>query len=67
MDNNQSAKFTTMLYNNRHLIIKTTNDRPVVIAECYLPGVAAQICELLAEAAEKKSTLDKQKAAFRDF
>ena len=60
MDNNQNAQFTTMLYNNRHLVIKTTNGKPVVIAECYLPSVAAQICELLAEAAENKSTSDKQ-------
>lgn len=56
-----NEQFTTMLYDNRHLIIKTTNGRPVVIAECYLPDAAAQICELLTDAAEKQSTLDNTK------
>jgi malic enzyme len=54
-----SPQFTTMQYNNRQLIIKTIKDRnPFVIAECYLPGVAAQICELLTDAAKNESTLD---------
>jgi hypothetical protein len=54
-----NIQFTTMLYNNRHLIIKTIEgNNPFVIAECYLPGVAAQICELLTEAAGNQSTLD---------
>lgn len=55
MDN---AQFTTMQYDRKHLIIQTTNSRSVVIAECYLPNVAAQICKLLTDAAEKQSTLD---------
>ncbi len=58
MDNNKTT-FTTMQYNNRHLVIKTIEGRnPLVIAECYLPDAAAQICELLTDAAENKSTLD---------
>ena len=53
MDSNQNAQFTTMLYDNRHLIIKTVEGKkPFVIAECYLPEIAAQICELLTDASE---------------
>ncbi len=47
-----NAQFTTMLYNNRHLIIKTSeHGNPHVLAECYLLETAAQICELLTDAA----------------
>jgi hypothetical protein len=61
MDNPQ---FTTLLYNNRHLIIKTIEGKsPLVIAECYLPEVAAQICELLTDAAENKSNENKLQKA----
>ena len=53
MDNTQNTQFTTMLYDNRHLIIKTIEGKnPFVIAECYLPEIAAQICELLTDASE---------------
>ncbi len=62
MDNNKKTQFTTLQYNNRHLIIKAIEGKnPLVIAECYLPTAAAQICELLTDAAENKSTLEKQK------
>ncbi len=58
-ENSMSEQFTTMQYNNRQLIIKTIGGKnPFVIAECYLPDVAAQICELLTDAAEDKPTLD---------
>jgi hypothetical protein len=50
---NTNAKYTLMLHNNRHLIIKTSeNGNPHVICECYLEQVAAQICELLTAAAD---------------
>jgi hypothetical protein len=43
-------QFTTMLYNNRHLIIRKAPDKnPLVICECYLPGTAELICRLLEE------------------
>ncbi|HLM60906.1 MAG TPA: hypothetical protein VK308_08890 [Pyrinomonadaceae bacterium] len=62
MDSTQNAQFTTMLYSNRHLIIKTIEGKsPFVIAECYLPDVAAQICELLTDAAKNESTSDNTK------
>jgi hypothetical protein len=49
---NTNAKFTTMLYNNRHLIVKTSEGgNPHVVAECYLEQIAAQICQLLTDAA----------------
>lgn len=55
-----TEQFTTMLYDRKHLIIKAIEGKnPLVIAECYLPDVAAQICELLIEAAENKLTPDK--------
>jgi hypothetical protein len=55
-----NAQFTTMLFNNRHLIIKTSEfGNPHVIAECYLEQVAAQICQLLTDAAN--TTEDTQK------
>ncbi len=51
MTNN--AQFTTMLYNNRHLIIKTSaGGNPHVVCECYLPEMSAQICKLLTAAAD---------------
>jgi hypothetical protein len=57
-----NTHFTTMLYNNRHLVIKTTEGKnPYVIAECYLPGVAARICELLVNEEKNKPTLDDTK------
>jgi hypothetical protein len=49
-----NEQFTTMFYNNRHLIIKTIEGRqPFVIAECYLPGTAETICEALTELQNK--------------
>jgi hypothetical protein len=57
MTNN--AQFTTMLYNNRHLIIKTSeNGNPHVVAECYLPEMSAQICQLLTDSADTDFTLE---------
>jgi len=54
-----NTQFTTMLYNNRHLIIKTSEGgNPHVICECYLLEIAAQICELLTDAADADSTLE---------
>jgi hypothetical protein len=51
MTNN--AQFTTMLYNNRHLILKTSeHGNPHVIAECYLLETADQVCQLLTAAAD---------------
>jgi len=48
-----------MLYNNRHLIIKTSEGgNPHVVAECYLEQVAAQICQLLTDAADADLTLE---------
>jgi hypothetical protein len=56
MTNN--AKFTIMLHDNRHLIIKTSDGgNPHVIAECFLIETAAQICELLT-AADTNLTLE---------
>ena len=55
-----NIQFTTMLYNNRHLVVKTTEaGNLLVICECYLEGFADQICKLLTEA-ENKLTSDKQ-------
>ncbi len=49
-----NEQFTAMLYNNRHLIIKTVEgNSPFVIAECYLPETAELICRLLEENEEK--------------
>jgi histidinol phosphatase-like PHP family hydrolase len=57
MTNN--AKFTIMAHDNRHLIIKASeNGNPHVIAECFLEQVAAQICELLTAAADANLTLE---------
>jgi hypothetical protein len=55
MTNN--AKFTIMLHNNRHLIIKTSEGgNPFVIAECFLLETAAQICRLLTNEVEANLT-----------
>ncbi len=52
-----NAKYTLMLHDNRHLIIKTSeHGNPHVIAECYLEQVAAQICQLLTDAADANLT-----------
>ncbi len=57
MTNN--AKFTIMLHDNRHLIVKTSeNGNPHVIAECFLEQVAVQICQLLTDSAEANLTLE---------
>ena len=51
--------YSTMRHDNRQLIIKTiTGKEPFVIASCYSPEVAAQICELLNEQAEKGESND---------
>jgi hypothetical protein len=56
---NTNAKFTIMLHNQRHLIIKTCEGgNPHVVAECFLEQVAAQICELLTDAADADLTLE---------
>ena len=56
---NTNAKFTTMLYSNRFLIIKTSEGgNPHVIAECFLIETAAEICKLLTAAADSTLTLE---------
>jgi hypothetical protein len=48
-----------MLHNNRHLIIKTSEGgNPHVVAECFLLETAAQICQLLTDAADSTLTLE---------
>ncbi len=48
-----------MLYNQRHLVIKTSEfGNPHVVCECYLLEIAAQICELLTDAADADLTLE---------
>ncbi len=48
--------FTTMQYDNRHLVIRNTPEKnPVVIATCYLPEIAEIICKLLTDAAQDKT------------
>ncbi len=62
-----NTQFTSMLYNNRHLVIKTVEGKsPVVIAECFLPEMSAQICQLLTKAAETNSTLDYRQSKITD-
>jgi hypothetical protein len=57
MTNN--AKFTIMAHNQRYLIIKTSeHGNPHAVAECYLEQTAAQICQLLTDAAEANLTLE---------
>jgi hypothetical protein len=57
MTNN--AKFTIMLHNQRHLIIKTSEGgNPHVVAECFLAETAAQIRQLLTDAADADLTLE---------
>jgi hypothetical protein len=52
-----NEQFTAMLYNNRHLIIKTVEGKPpFVIAECYLPETAETICKALTDLEEKKKS-----------
>ncbi len=47
-----NAKYTLMAHENRHLIIKTSEGgNPHVVAECFLIETAAQICQLLTDAA----------------
>ncbi|MEO8073747.1 MAG: hypothetical protein ABI891_15320 [Acidobacteriota bacterium] len=42
--------FTTLQYDNRHLVMRTAPDKkPLVIATCYLPEVAETICAALTE------------------
>jgi hypothetical protein len=48
-----------MLNNNRFLVVKASeNGNPFVLCECYLEQTAAQICELLTDAAEANLTLE---------
>jgi hypothetical protein len=57
MTNN--PKFTIMLHNQRHLIVKTSeNGNPHVVAECYLEQTATQLCQLLTDAADTNLTLE---------
>ena len=52
-----NAKYTLMLHDNRHLIVKTSeHGNPHVIAECFLLETAAQICQLLTDAADADLT-----------
>ena len=47
--------YTSMLFENKHLIIKTIEGKePFVIATVYAPEVAAEICQLLNEKAQKE-------------
>jgi len=56
---NTNAKYTLMLHGNRHLIIKTSEGgNPHVICECFLLETAAQICQLLTDAADTNLTLE---------
>ncbi len=56
---NNATKYTLMLHDNRHLIIKTSEGgNPHVIAECFLFETAAQICQLLTDAADADLTLE---------
>ncbi len=67
MDNAPKTQFTTMLYNGKNLVIKTIEGKnPVVIAECFLPEMSAQICQLLTDAAETDSTLDNAQSKITD-
>jgi hypothetical protein len=46
-----------MAHNQRFLIIKTSeNGNPFAICECYLEQTAAQICQLLTDAADANLT-----------
>ena len=55
----KNAKFTVMLYNQKHLIVKTSeNGNPHVIAECFLEQTATLVCELLTAAADADLTLE---------
>ncbi len=48
-----------MAHNQRYLIIKTSEGgNPHAVAECYLEQTAAQICQLLTDAAETDLTLE---------
>jgi hypothetical protein len=52
-----NPKYTVMLHNNRFLVVKTSeNGNPHVICECFLEQVAAQICQLLTDAANANLT-----------
>ncbi len=54
---NNATKYTLMLHDNRHLIIKTSEGgNPHVVAECFLLETAAQICQLLTDAANADLT-----------
>lgn len=54
--------FSTLLYDNRHLVIRNAPDKkPLVIAECYLPDIAETICRLLTDAKDFESDLEKTK------
>jgi hypothetical protein len=56
---NTNAKFTIMLHNQRYLIVKTSEGgNPHVVAECFLEQVAAQICQLLTDAADADLILE---------
>ena len=53
-------KFSTMNYDRKHLIIKSTEGQnSLVIAECYLPGNAQLITELLEKDAAEKVEKEK--------
>ena len=42
MNKTQVEHFWAMLFDRKHLVIKTTEGKqPVVIAECYLPEMSA--------------------------
>lgn len=50
------TEFTTLQYDNRHLVIRNAPSKnPLVIAECYLPEIAATICKLLTDAVKDES------------
>lgn len=49
-----NTTYSSMLHDNKHLIIKTVpGKQPFVIASCYSPDVAEEICKLLNEQAQQ--------------
>ncbi len=49
------TEFTTLQYNNRHLVIQNETDKkPLVICECYLLEIAETICAALTDIEKNK-------------
>jgi hypothetical protein len=59
MENMTNTQFTTMLHDNRFLVIKKTEfGNAHVICECFLIETANQICQLLTNEVEANLTLE---------